>query len=376
MLVGVNAFATVVGTMVSVAVLLGGPATGDWSVVMPEVVLVCAPATVPLTPKVAVQLPFAGITMPLKLRLVAFAANVLPDKDPHVPPTEPPTATMPVRLSVNDASTPTGFVLLNVTVTVDALPNGIVAGLKAFNTVGIVGAFTVRFAVLLGAPAVGVRSVVTPEVVFGCEPTELLRTSKLTTQLPLAGRITPVKLSAVAFAAILIGASNAQLPTTGPPTALIFVSVSLNAANSPNGLGFVNVSVTVAVPPAIIAVGAKAFAIVGAPYTVRLAGLLTVPGDGVCVVVTPEVIFGCVPSVLLVTLNTTVQLSLDGMPMPLKLKAVAPADKVAGVVPTQVPVTAPPTALMFVSVSVNDAFVSGDALLFVNVSVTVVLPPA
>jgi hypothetical protein len=71
-----------------------------------------------------------------------------------------------------------------------------------------------------------------------------------------------------------------------------------------------------------------------------------VPADGVCVVVTPEVVLGFAPAVLLVTLKTTVQLLLAGIVIPVKLRAVAPAVRVFGVVPTQVPVTAPPTALM------------------------------
>ena len=65
--------------------------------------------------------------------------------------------------------------------------------------------------------------------------------------------------------------------------------------------------------------------------------MLTGPAVGVCVVVIPEVAFICVPATLLVTLNTTVQLLVAGIVMPLKLNAVAPATKVFGVVPTHVP---------------------------------------
>jgi hypothetical protein len=49
---------------------------------------------------------------------------------------------------------------------------------------------------------------------------------------------------------------------------------------------------------------------------------------------------------LLVTLKITVQLLLAGIVIPVKLSAVAPAPRLFGVVPAQVPVTAPPTALM------------------------------
>ena len=45
---------------------------------------------------------------------------------------------MPVRLSVNDASAPTGLLLLNVNCTVEVPPSGIVVGLNAFAIVAIV----------------------------------------------------------------------------------------------------------------------------------------------------------------------------------------------------------------------------------------------
>src|SRR5258708_6917471 len=106
-----------------------------------------------------------------------------------------------------------------------------------------------------------------------------------------------------------------------------------------------------------------------------MAVLLADPADGVCVVVTPDVVLGFAPAVLLVTLKVTVQLLLAGIVMPVKLRAVAPALKEDGVVPTQVPPTAPPTALMLDSVSVNAAPVRMDPLPFVNVRVTRELPP-
>ena len=103
--------------------------------------------------------------------------------------------------------------------------------------------------------------------------------------------------------------------------------------------------------------------------------LLVAPAVGVCVVVTPEVVLFCAPGVLLVTLKITVQLEPAGIVMPLKLSAVAPAVKVDGVVPAQVPVTFPPAAIIFTSVSVNAPPVSADALPFDKVRVTVELPP-
>jgi hypothetical protein len=115
---------------------------------------------------------------------------------------------------------------------------------------------------------------------------------------------------------------------------------------------------------------------VGVAVTARSAVLLTVPAVGVCVVFTPEVVLGSEPAVELVTLNVTVQLALAGIVIPLKLSAVAPALKEEGVVPTQVPPTAPPTALIFDSVSVNAPPVSAVVSLLVRVRVTTELPPA
>ena len=109
--------------------------------------------------------------------------------------------------------------------------------------------------------------------------------------------------------------------------------------------------------------------------TVRVAVLLGLPAVAVWVVVTPEVVFGWPPAVLLVTLKTTVQLPLAGMLIPVKLRAVCPAVSVEGVVPLQVPVTAPPTALMLTRVSVKAPPLRADALLLVSVRVTVELLP-
>ena len=99
--------------------------------------------------------------------------------------------------------------------------------------------------------------------------------------------------------------------------------------------------------------------------------LLAVPAVGVCVVLTPEVVLGSDPTVVLVTLNVTVQLELAGIVIPPKLSAVAPAVSVLGVVPTHVPPTAPPTALIFESVSVNAPPVNAIVSVFFNINVTV-----
>ncbi len=101
--------------------------------------------------------------------------------------------------------------------------------------------------------------------------------------------------------------------------------------------GFVNVNVIVEVPPAVIVAGEKAFAIVGVPSTVRLAVFDTVPAVGTSVVVTPLVAFGCTPSTLELTTIVTVQLSLAGIVIPLRLRLVSPSVKLLPPAPVQLP---------------------------------------
>lgn len=256
----------------------------------------------------------------------------------------------------------------------DVAFKAIETGLNAIATDG--GAFTIRLTVLLTAPATGVCVVVTPEVEFGFEPVALLVTGKVTVQLPLAGIVIPVKLKAVAPAPKVLGVVPTHVPPTAPPTALMFVSVSLNDPPvSAEPFELLKVNVTVELPPEEIVVGLKAFAIVGAAKTIRFGVLLPEPAVAVWSVVTPEVVLGFVPSVLLVTEKMTVQLPLDGIVIPLKLKAVAPPTSVFGVVPTQVPVTEPPAALIFANVSLNEPLVRADALELVTVTVTAEVPP-
>jgi hypothetical protein len=159
--------------------------------------------------------------------------------------------------------------------------------------VGVASAVTVKVAVLLAVPAAGVCVEVTPEVVFGWPPTVLLVTLKITVQLLLAGIVIPVKLSAVAPAARVFGAVPTQVPVTAPPRALMFASVSVNAPPvSAEAFPFDSVNVTTELPPDAIAAGLNPFAMVGEESTVSVAVLLATPAAGVCVVVTPEVVFG------------------------------------------------------------------------------------
>lgn len=243
--------------------------------------------------------------------------------------------------------------------------------------VGVTRLVTVRLAVLLAEPAVGVWVVVTPEVLLGLGPTVLLVTLKVTLQLLFDGMVMPLKVSAVAPAVSVDGLVPAQLPPTAPPAAVMFTSVSLKDAfvSAVVVLLLERVRVTVELPPEAIDVGLKTFPMVGGPRTVRLAVLLPVPAVGICVVVMPEVAFGCTPAVLLVTVKITVQLLFAGMVMPLKLSPVAPAVSKDGVVPTQVPLTAPPAAVMFESVSVNAPPVRAMLFPLESVKVTVEVPP-
>ncbi|MGD0632618.1 MAG: hypothetical protein ABR987_25110, partial [Terracidiphilus sp.] len=103
--------------------------------------------------------------------------------------------------------------------------------------------------------------------------------------------------------------------------------------------------------------------------------LLTGPAVDDCAVVTPEVVFGWVPIVVLVTVKVTVQLLFAGIVIPEKLSEVAPPERVAGLVPTQVPPTAPPKALMFTSVSVKEPPVRAVLLLLLSVRVTTEFAP-
>ena len=206
----------------------------------------------------------------------------------------------------------------------------------------------------------------------------MLVTLKVTVQLLLAGIVIPVKLSAAAPAASVFGVVPAQLPVTAPPSALMLTSVSESAPPvSAEALLLVSVNVTAELPPDAIAAGLNALAMVGvaSAVTVSVAVLLAAPAAGVCVVVTPEVVLGFPPTVLLVTLKVTVQLPLAGMVIPEKLSDVWPAVNEVGIVPAQVPPTAPAAALMLTSVSVKVPPVRAEALLLERVRVTRELPP-
>ena len=98
----------------------------------------------------------AGMVMPPKVRLVSPPANELGVGVPvHVVVTAPAFAIMFVRLSPNEALVSwNGFGFASVRVTVEVPFGAIEAGLNAFAIDA--APVTVRFAVLLGLPMVGV----------------------------------------------------------------------------------------------------------------------------------------------------------------------------------------------------------------------------
>ena len=200
---------------------------------------------------------------------------------------------------------------------------------------------TVRLAVLLTMPAVGVWVVVTPEVVLGWTPTVLLVTVKVTVQLLFAGRVIPKKLREVAPPENDEGLAPQVPPTLVLGAMLMLTRLSVNVAlDRATELLLETVRVTVEVPPGVIDVGLNALVIVGEAVvvTVRLAVLLTAPAVGVWVVVTPEVVLGWTPAVLLVTVKVTVQLLFAASVNPKKLREVVPPANDAGPAP-QVPPT-------------------------------------
>ena len=173
------------------------------------------------------------------------------------------------------------------------------------------------------------------------------------------------------------GSPRLLVPEFGTPVR-IAGSADVKLKVCASGVGLMLVTVTVSKSPGPVQPEGSVIVTTGVlagGLTVSVAMLLGLPAVGVCVVVRPEVWLVFVPGVSLVTANVTVQLPLAGMVMPLKLNAVAPALSMLGVVPTQVPPTAPPTAVRLVRVSVKDAPVNGMVCVFVSVSVTVELSP-
>lgn len=177
----------------------------------------------------------------------------------------------PVRVAGNAAVKlnvcASGVGLMLVTVTVSKSPGPVQPEGSVIVTTGVLaGGLTVNVAMLLGLPAVGVCVVVRPEVWLVFVPGVSLVTANVTVQLPLAGMVMPLKLTAVAPALSMPGVVPVQVPPTAPPTAVILVSVSVNEAPvSGMVCVFVSVSVTVELSPLVMLVGLNALLMVGSP---------------------------------------------------------------------------------------------------------------
>ena len=289
--VGANALLTT-GALKTFSVAVAVKPVPPLAEVTAPVVLTNAPVVVPLTLTVKLQVVLAGMVAPLMEMLVAAATGAkVPVAQLFVAPGAAATSSPAGKVSV----TPTpvsatvfaaGFVIAMVKVETPLFRTTAVGA----NDLAMVGAATTaKVAVLLGAPAVGVCAVVTPEVVFVLPPTELLVTLKITVQFPFAGIVIALKFKAVAPAAKLFGVVPTQVPVTAPPAALILVSVSVNEAfvNAGAAFGLVKVSVTVDVPPTGIEVGENALAMVGGDKTVNVNCLVVAaPQSSVKVTVT------------------------------------------------------------------------------------------
>jgi len=164
-----------------------------------------------------------------------------------------------------------------VTVSVDVAPGSIVAGAKAFATVGAV-AVTVRFAVFEAAP-VDVWLVDTPEVVLGFTPGVVPRTTTVAVHESDAGMLIPLKDKFAWFAAKLLPPAPAQVPPAAPAASITMPeSTSENAAPvSAKVFGFVIVKVSVVVPPSGMVDDVKALLIEGGEATASEADA-AVPG--------------------------------------------------------------------------------------------------
>ena len=109
-----------VAKTVRFAPLLAAPATGVCVVTTPDVEFGHTPALLLVTANVIVQLPLAGMLIPLKLNAVAPAPSTFDPAPVQLPPAAPPTALMLASVSLNAApvSAVAVLLLLKVSVTV------------------------------------------------------------------------------------------------------------------------------------------------------------------------------------------------------------------------------------------------------------------
>ena len=165
-----------------------------------------------------VQEPFAGTVPPASETLPAVLVTTPPAQLVAVLPLPARTRPDPgangkvsVILVIVIAAA-LGFV--TVMVSVDTPPETMLAGRNALAIPGA-AAVTVRFAVFDAAP-IADSAVVTPEGVLGKTPATLPETGIVTVQVPVAGIVSPVKVSAVWPAVKLLLAAPTQVPPAGP----------------------------------------------------------------------------------------------------------------------------------------------------------------
>lgn len=290
-----------------------------------------------VTRTVTVQLPLAGMVMPVKDRLVSPSAKVFPEAPVHVPPAFcGPLIDISVNVSVKVADVRLiESVFIRVKVIVDVCVAEITAGLNALVIVGL--ARTVRSTEAEGDPTV-VSAVVTPLVLLGCTPATLDVTTTVTVQFPPDGIVIPLKDSAVTpLAKLLVPAPTHVPPADCAPLIDISFNVSLKVAEVRSIVfEFARVNVIVEVSPVLIVDGPNAFVIDAFASTIRLTIADGVPRV-VSFVVTPLVTFEFVPTVDEVTKTVTVQLPLAGNVIPEKLRFVAPLANPFELAPVHVP---------------------------------------
>ena len=284
------------------------------------VVLVTVPVVADVTATTIVQPP-GGIEVPAA-SVIELAATVTPVQEPVLPE----VVVTPAGIgSVNGVDTviATGFVLPAVIVSVALPPMPMVAGRMAFASVG--SAFTVSGALAGGAlPALEVSVPVVLVTVPG-----VLDVTVTTIVHEPTGIVLPVAMVRDVDATV----TPVQVPVLPLAVVTPVGMLSTKSAASVIGTAFEldSVSVSVAVPPTAIGVGAIVFASVGAT-AVTVSGALA--GGAVPVLVErPLVVLVTEPGVLDVTVTTIVQ-PPAGTVLPDAI-AIAPA---ATVTPVQVPV--------------------------------------
>jgi hypothetical protein len=346
-------------------------------VVTPLVMFGFTPGVLEVTRTVTVQLPLAGIVIPLKVRLVAPLAKLFVPAPVQVPSAFcAPLIAMFARVSVNDAAVRLiELVFVRVNVIVDVSEDEIVAGLNALAIEGL--ASTVRSTDVDGDPTV-VSAVVTPLVLLGCTPGTVDVTSTVTVQFPPDGMVIPLNVRLVAPSVKELVPAPVQVPpAVCAPLIDISLSVSVKVAEVRlMAFKLASVKVMVDVSPVLIVDGLKAFEMVAFASTVRSTELEGVPRV-VSFVVTPLVTFGFVPTVDEVTSTVTVQLPLAGNVMPEKERFVAPLTNPLELAPVHVPEAfCAPLIAILVNVSVKEAFVRLLVYVFVSVNVMVEVPPS